>query len=442
MRATLAHAQRPFAFLAGLLAVSLCLCDSPCALTLDIRTAGGDTTFYAPPGDTVKVIVMVDSEGEILTGVELFLHLDADLLQVLDALERPGLQPAETDSLLGNVLADTFLVVDDAALIHYAEADLVGRAASGSLFTFRVRVAGRYSGRSPIAVYQEPSAHLSSVYTLSSPEGRAYGIVDTTPLVFQDLPPRLVLPDSFEVAEDSSLNVDLVDQASDAETGAETLAWRVSGPDSLVSVTFGEGADSLRTVLTPVSDFAGPIPILFHAADPSGGEASKDVVLLVLPVNDAPRIREGALPDSVLLSEYLTVLPLLGAAVDVDDGPESLVWLADAPEPLEVEIGEGPKAQISAPAEWSGAETLQLQVEDPFGASASVSIRVVREAPLSSLPGDFDGDGNVGFTAYVLFAQNFGRKEGDTGYDARFDLVANGGIDFQDFVAFAKAFGE
>ena len=49
---------------------------------------------------------------------------------------------------------------------------------------------------------------------------------------------------------------------------------------------------------------------------------------------------------------------------------------------------------------------------------------------------DFDGDGEVGFSDFILFAQAFG------GTDARFDLNSDGLVEFQDFILFASAFGE
>ncbi len=54
---------------------------------------------------------------------------------------------------------------------------------------------------------------------------------------------------------------------------------------------------------------------------------------------------------------------------------------------------------------------------------------------------DFDGDGAVGFSDFLLFAQQFGLRQGDAGYDARYDLDGNGTIGFGDFVIFANAFG-
>ncbi len=55
---------------------------------------------------------------------------------------------------------------------------------------------------------------------------------------------------------------------------------------------------------------------------------------------------------------------------------------------------------------------------------------------------DFDGDGTVGFSDFVLFARNFGTQVGDATYDARFDLDVDGSVGFSDFVVFARQFGQ
>ncbi len=64
------------------------------------------------------------------------------------------------------------------------------------------------------------------------------------------------------------------------------------------------------------------------------------------------------------------------------------------------------------------------------------------EPPTPPAPSpDFNGDGKVDFQDFVQFAQRFGAEEGETNYDAGFDLDSDGRIAFSDFVLFARAFG-
>ena len=55
---------------------------------------------------------------------------------------------------------------------------------------------------------------------------------------------------------------------------------------------------------------------------------------------------------------------------------------------------------------------------------------------------DFDGDGKVGFSDFILFATVFGSSRGDAGYEARYDLDGDSAIGFGDFLIFAGSFGK
>ena len=54
---------------------------------------------------------------------------------------------------------------------------------------------------------------------------------------------------------------------------------------------------------------------------------------------------------------------------------------------------------------------------------------------------DFNGDGAVDFPDFLLFVAQFGKSQGDAGYDARYDLDGDGTIGFSDFLIFANQFG-
>lgn len=65
----------------------------------------------------------------------------------------------------------------------------------------------------------------------------------------------------------------------------------------------------------------------------------------------------------------------------------------------------------------------------------------ISPASATSQPADFDSDGKVGFTDFLLFANSFGSSAEFFGFDARMDLDSNGSVDFADFILFAEAFG-
>ena len=55
---------------------------------------------------------------------------------------------------------------------------------------------------------------------------------------------------------------------------------------------------------------------------------------------------------------------------------------------------------------------------------------------------DFDDDGQVTFSDFLLFAGAFGKQQDETGYASPFDLSPNGVVDFNDFLIFAEGFGK
>lgn len=64
-------------------------------------------------------------------------------------------------------------------------------------------------------------------------------------------------------------------------------------------------------------------------------------------------------------------------------------------------------------------------------------------APSHAQPSpDFDNNGEVGFSDFILFTQKFGTQQGDTAYDAKFDLDNNSSIGFGDFIVFTQQFGQ
>ena len=55
---------------------------------------------------------------------------------------------------------------------------------------------------------------------------------------------------------------------------------------------------------------------------------------------------------------------------------------------------------------------------------------------------DFDRNGIVDFSDFLHFASVFGTRDGDDGYESRYDLNGDGEIGFEDFVNFAGSFGK
>jgi len=57
---------------------------------------------------------------------------------------------------------------------------------------------------------------------------------------------------------------------------------------------------------------------------------------------------------------------------------------------------------------------------------------------VNALAGDFNNDGKVDFEDFFLFAWEYGQREGNINYNAKYDLNSNGVVDMADFNLFVS----
>ena len=399
-------------------------------LTVSIRTAGGDSVFHAGLSDTVTVDVVVDSQGESITGVELFLSYNPTLFFPIDTdLTLAGNQPVLSAGGFGQVFADSVIQSSGStSIIHFAEVDLIGGTVSGTLGTMQFVVVGLVSGTSPIGVYDDTTAAFSSLYTTVDGDGVSVPIPATAKVVFEDLPPilsTLSTLSTFTIEEDGGPAVLLIDIGSDRESAQNQLTFVVTMDDSTVGASVD--GDSLRFE-TP-KDLFGAFAGMMMLTDPAGGSASAAITLNVLPKNDPPVIDRTTLPDTVLVGNEALLVDLVGG--DVDDDLAQLRWFVTSlSDSLTAEV-EGSRLTMTATPDWNGSALVTIQLADEGGLVDFLSIRALGTA----IKGDFDRSGSVDFTDFLMFAEAFG------GTSTQFDLDGSGVVDFLDFLIFAENFG-
>lgn len=138
-------------------------------------------------------------------------------------------------------------------------------------------------------------------------------------------------------------------------------------------------------------------------------------------------------PTEVLLTRWYTDPFAQGAYVHVPPGaqPDDLDVLA---EPIEDRVF------------FAGEATNDTYWGTVHGAYLSGQREADRIIALGGgatmVTGDFNEDGGVNFADFLQFAQNFGKKTGDAGFDSKFDINKNGSVDFADFLQFVQAFGK
>jgi hypothetical protein len=87
-----------------------------------------------------------------------------------------------------------------------------------------------------------------------------------------------------------------------------------------------------------------------------------------------------------------------------------------------------------------GALDMGVQTGSISNSSHTLFVGLVYKPDTQILPADFNGDGIVNFSDFLLFAIGFGHHKLDPEYNAKLDLNHDTEIGFSDFLLFAAAF--
>ena len=127
-----------------------------------------------------------------------------------------------------------------------------------------------------------------------------------------------------------------------------------------------------------------------------------------------------------------------GEALNISDIQSDLDGVSVSQTELMVAAGDSAKVEITfTPSEdgpFSG--TITISSNDPENSSIAVSLSGTAVVVYGDSRADFDGDGEIGFSDFIGFAQAFNTD------NAIYDLNGNGLVDFPDFLEFAKNFGK
>ena len=99
--------------------------------------------------------------------------------------------------------------------------------------------------------------------------------------------------------------------------------------------------------------------------------------------------------------------------------------------------------RFRATAAFSGTAIRLVRAELSRGGQfETITLNTRVELQFQAVTPDFDGDGQVGFSDFLAFAGQFGTRQGDGRYEAKYDLDSDGAIGFGDFLIFSSSFGK
>ena len=99
--------------------------------------------------------------------------------------------------------------------------------------------------------------------------------------------------------------------------------------------------------------------------------------------------------------------------------------------------------RFRATAAFSGTAIRLVRAELSRGGQfEAITLNTRVELQFQALTSDFDGDGMVNFSDFLAFAGQFGSRQGDGRYEAKYDLNSDGAIGFGDFLLFSSSFGK
>jgi hypothetical protein len=255
--------------------------------------------------------------------------------------------------------------------------------------------------------------------------------------------------DSVVVESGKVVEIPIIFKPNGEEKNTSTLTVNTNDPDkSVVSITLnGEGSIPVVTVDLDIDDIDSQKKLL-------KGLRAGDEVSLQIFGNEMPA-----------LNGFSAVFNFDKIHVKVADNQKFQVgsFLSGAL-PIVTSTDTSLVANIASTGGVSTAKdallgTAQFILLEGFADSTTISLQSMTFSALgglttvdlglvvvlsaeSDLVGDFDGNGEVGFTDFLQFAQNFGKKSGEDGFDGAFDFDKNNEVGFTDFLTFAQQFGK
>ena len=252
---------------------------------------------------------------------------------------------------------------------------------------------------------------------------------------------------SLSPGSSADVTVVFVPQEGGDQTGVLTISS--NDPDRPV-VTIEVAGVGLS--VGPQEETPGPIKVDLNLADGNQGLTTAtgvrpgSQVTIQLFAEDFPEVigfRLSVVYDESMLSYApgnFTPSNFIAGATPLDKGVDGLVDAGLVSLSGSTASGSGFLGDISFDVDNGFADSTFVIITEiglslSSGSLQAYPVRITARL-LESSPADFDGDGSVGFSDFLLFAFAFGTN------DIQCDLDGDGSVGFSDFLLFASEFGK
>ena len=332
------------------------------AATIEVRQQGGGSQFQAEIASKLNMEVVIDTQGEEITGYSFFLSFpSADIRLVA---ENPEVPFTDVPFVEGIVLVNVQETIGDETILSFTKAsgatgDQRQTAnAAGVAARFEVEVVRRPIGDLINLSIEERGHDRVSHYVSAAMPGTEQrfatplGGAEIEVFGFRILP----LPDVLIIEGETQEVFDLdtfVDQP-----GAEVI-WINSNLSEIPTVIDRE---TNLVTMAPRAGFTGRRGMIFTATEVGDRLVAADTVSI--DVISRPKIT--SFPDSVVFAEDTSNhdLDLDGFVVDLDDADESLRWQTSAGTNIQVVVNESRGVSFTASPDYFGREQVRFTVTD------------------------------------------------------------------------------
>ncbi len=382
-----------------IVAVLLCglLATAADAARIEVRRSDGQSQFSVELGQIVDMEIIIDAEGEELTGYSIFLSYDADVFSLVPAEidAEGGVIPFDGGGFLRGIpLVNAVEQIEDKIFLSYVEAagGAARRTATGRgiVARFQLEAVRRSQAESVfIAVEERGHDRVSHYVTVAAPGieqrfAEPLGAAEVRVTGFRILP----LPD-LTVIEGESQLVMLGEGSSarvfDLDDFVDTLSTEVLWTNSRLSEIPTEiDAETREVTMSPRAGFVGRRAMIFTAFEVGEGLTAADTISIL--VLSRPRIEN--FPDTVRFAEDTINqdLDFDAFATDVDHAPGDLVWTAGDSPNVTVEINDASHvATFRASADYFGVQEISFIVTDPTALADTISA-IIEVTPVNDPP--------------------------------------------------------